>query len=124
MPKTYQQSIAEIVQTLERLKTADMDPFASAVKTAYQEEVYVVDAIDTGRFIQSIDYYQTGASGPDNVSYNVDSSKDPLVTYDGFVEAGTIYMNARWPAKRALENLSLLSAADALVQDAFYPVFT
>lgn len=112
------QGMGAVLQGFRRLENADYVGFAAEVKNGYEEQVYVVDAIDTGRFIRSIDY-RAGSQGPDRREFFIDSSSDVLVTYDAFVEAGTKFMAARWPARRSLELLDFTAAADALVEDAF-----
>ena len=118
-----QQASSDIRQAFENLANGDFSRYADEIKVTYQEEVFIVDAIDTGRFIQSIDYHQVESGAADVHSYQVDSSNDPLVTYDAFVEAGTVKMAARWPARRALEGLSLVETTDSLIRDAFDPIF-
>ena len=105
----------DVIQAFERLERADWSPVAVEIVNRYEEQIYIVDAIDTGRFIQSIDWRESVSAGFDRRDYFVDSSSDSMVTYDGFVEGGTKYMAARYPARRALQQLYLGAAIESVL---------
>jgi hypothetical protein len=110
-----------VKRAFRKFSNTDYFPIARAIKNSYVEQVYEVDAIKTGRFVQSIDW-RRGILVPSMQSFFVDTSKDQLVTYDGWVEHGTAKMPARFPARRGIVAADLEPIFDVMVDDAFSPV--
>jgi hypothetical protein len=108
----------QVVEGFENLILTDFSPIAQEVENRYEEQVYAKDAIDTGRYIQSIGFHPLIQS-TEIQSFEVDTSRDPEVFYDGFVDQGTIYITPRYMARGAIESLSLQDVLDVMVGDAF-----
>ncbi len=113
------QGIDEVIRAFEEFILADWSGVADDIKDAWIEQVYLQDAIDTGRFIQSIDWIQT-QWGDAFERYLISTQRDVFVTYDGFLEYGTKYMKARPMAQRGVETADISPTIDDVVNDAFY----
>lgn len=107
------QGLSEIVDAFARLNTADFSLIAVEVENRYEEQVFIKDAIDTGRFIQSISWHPSIQSAEVH-SFEVDTSADPLVTYEGFVDQGTKFITPRYMARGAVESLYLGDVMDEI----------
>lgn len=102
-----------VVEAFRNLDNADFSPVAIEVENRYEEQIYIKDAIDTGRFIQSVSWHPIIES-PEIHSFTVDTGVDPLVFYDGFVDQGTKYITPRYMARGAIENLYLGDVMDEI----------
>ena len=71
--------------------------------------IHLTDAIDSGDYLRAVDVHPVQAMG-DLQEYVVDTSNNPAVTYSGFVEGGTKYMPARFPAEKAIEREDFVSS--------------
>lgn len=116
------QGIGSVIQAVRHFINLDYVPVARAIKNSYVEQVYEVDAIKTGRFVQSIDW-RRGIWMPGQQEFFIDTSRDELVTYDGYIEFGNDRMEARYPARRGILAADLGQIFDVMVEDAFHPVF-
>lgn len=114
-------SFDDIIGAIEGFQDADWSTIADEVKMAYKDEVFRANAIRTGAFIRSINWHAVEES-PDLHEYLVDTSDDPIVTYDGFVDQGTRYIVPRYMARKAIENLQLVDTVDAIVDGVFQKV--
>lgn len=113
------QGAETVLRALHEFESADWSPIAVAIKNSWEEEIFVVDAIDTGRMIRSVDWREQVTSFGDDLEFFIDTSDDPLVTYDGYVEGGTKYMKARYPARRGVENADFKQTIDVIIDDSF-----
>ena len=108
-----------VLAALHSFESADWSPVAVAIKNSWEEEIFVVDAIDTGRMIRSIDWREEVTSYGDDLEFFIDGTDDPLMTYDGYVEGGTKYMKARYPARRGVENAEFKQTIDVIIDTNF-----
>lgn len=116
------QGLGQILSAMRRLRNIDYTPVAVRIKDSWVEQIYAVDAILTGRYIQSVDWKPI-SFGQDSQSFIVDTSRDALVTYSGHVEVGTDRMRARYPARRGIESADIGQTVDIMVEDALSPFF-
>lgn len=107
------QGFDTIVNAFKRLDTADFSAIPTEVENRYEEQVFQKDAIDTGDFIQSIGWHPLIQS-PEVHSYEVDTSNNPDVFYEGFVDQGTKFITPRYMARGAIENLYLGDVLDEI----------
>lgn len=65
--------------------------------------IHLTDAIDTGAYLRSVKWHPQGTES-EMRQFIVDNAENPDVEkYAGFVEGGTRYMEARFPAQRGIE---------------------
>lgn len=92
-----------------------------SIKANIISEIYREDAIDTGKFIQALDY--RSVSGGDDYRYLIDTSKDARVYYDGYVEfprtvRGT-FISGRYVYEDGIQNTDIGDSADRLMESSF-----
>jgi hypothetical protein len=109
------QGLSEIIQALQSIShNPQTERIPSEIAENFREQIVAVGAVDKGIFLQSIDWRETQSSA-DFQQFLIDSSRDAAVTYDAFVEVGTIKMPARYPAQRGIEQTDLKSSFDAWI---------
>lgn len=127
------QGANEIPQNLRRLEKkfeGDAWQFPKKISDAWVFQIHIVDAIDKGNYLRSVGWREDGAE--DNFQqtigeagsfqqFIVDTARDPIVTYPGFVEGGTKYMAARFPAQRGIEDVDFAQTFDAFVDYGLSP---
>lgn len=116
------QGIDDVLTAFRGFVNSDWTAIANEITSSFEEQVYVVDAIDTGRFIRSIDWLE-GEARDAFVQYLISTQRDVFVTYDGFIEFGTRFMKARYPAKLGIENADISGTIDNVVDDAFQTIY-
>lgn len=103
--------IEEIFAAFKRLKRVDFTSSAIAFENSYEEAVSLVDAIDTGDFIQSIETVENSLTETAQ-SFIISTSGNKEVNYGDIIERGAEYSNGRkvagrFPAKIGIENVDL-----------------
>lgn len=114
------ETIQEVVQRFDNLITVfyrDGWKLAKNIADNYILEIQVQYIIDTGRFLRSIGWREQVHAADDHFQqYFIDSSRDYFVTYDGFIEGGTKFMPARYPAQKGIERTDFELHIDSLVE--------
>ena len=97
--------IGDVIKAFERLEET-IEENAWAIPKKIQDSwvfmIHLTDAIDTGDYLRSVKWHPQGTEGALR-QFIVDTSENPKVDYPGFVEGGTRYMEARFPAQKAIE---------------------
>lgn len=120
---SFTQSVSEIIGDLERVEDnfeKNGWQFAKQIAQSWVYEIHLKDAILSGDYLRSI-AWKEGESSADVQQYVVDSSSNPKVeNYSSYVEGGTKYMPARYPAKSAVERVdsAFVQTMDALLDSA------
>ena len=107
MANQFIQGIDEVFQAFDRLNKIDYFPIADEIKNSFVQQVYIVDAIDSGDFIQAIDWYKESKFSQEHQSFLIDTSKNDVVNYSDIVERGRkdgANYPGRYPAKKGIEN--------------------
>lgn len=85
----------------ESVKAGGKD-LAEEIVRAKKEQITIKKAIDTARWLLSVDWREQ-INDSDVRRFVIDSSSNPAVTYDGFVDLGTIYIEPRNISREAIE---------------------
>lgn len=112
------QTVAEIVG---RFKKAGENfergsgQITKKISDAWVLMINLTDAIDSGDYLRAVAPHPVQTSG-ELLEYVIDTSDDSNVIYEGFVEGGTKYMEARHPAQKAVEREDFVSTILDLVE--------
>lgn len=93
------------------------------VKTKVIQQIVRTGSIDTGAFIQAVDFHQETAEV--GYRYFVDASRDPSVYYDGFVEVDHYnqpqdsILSGRFNYRDGLENSDFRPIFDEIFNEGF-----
>ena len=101
----FVQGISEIIDDLEQVgkKVArDGWQIPKKISDSWVFMIHITDAIDKGNMLRAIAWHPQETSAELQQSV-IDTSDNEEVTYEGFVEGGTKYMAARFPAQKAIE---------------------
>lgn len=86
------------------------------IEQSWVQMIHLTDAIDSGDYLRAIGSRPISANG-EMKTYIVDTEENPDVIYPGFVEGGTKFMAARFPAQKGIERedfvQSILGFADS-----------
>ena len=102
---TFIQGIAEIRKGFAETKENFDDGgevIARKIEQSWVLMIHLTDAIDKGNYLRAIDSRPVNASG-EMQQFVVDTENNSEVIYSGFVEGGTKYMAARFPAQKGIE---------------------
>lgn len=80
--------------------------------------IHLTDAIDTGDYLRAIKWHPQ-ATADDMQQYLVDTDENPKVDYPGFVEGGTKFMAARFPAEKGIEREDFVQTVASLIEGGF-----
>lgn len=80
----------KVIDALEGFEKsfAEVDDFGMEFKTSIVREIVRASAIDTTAMIQAVDWHRDPVTSS-GYRFHVDTSNNPLVFYDGFVEFDT-----------------------------------
>lgn len=105
---------ADLLEVWER--DADLIPRKFSENWIFS--IQIVDAVDEGDYLRAVDFHEV-SSEPYLQQFQIDTSNNPDVTYEGFVEGGTKYMEARFPAQKGIERTDLVNVFDYLMDKGF-----
>lgn len=88
--------------------------FAKKISDSWGFMIHLTDAIDTGDMLRAVNWHPQGESG-ELQQFIVDTSDNDKVNYEGFVEGGTKYMAARFPAQKGIERVDFAQTITAFV---------
>jgi hypothetical protein len=81
--------------------------------------IHITDAIDTGDMLRAVNWHPQATAG-DLKQWTVDTLTDnPEVDYPGFVEGGTKFMEARYPAQKGIEREDFAQSITDMVDRGF-----
>jgi len=81
--------------------------------------IHITDAIDSGDMLRAVNWHPQ-TTEDDMKQWIVDTLTDnPEVDYPGFVEGGTKYMEARYPAQRGIEREDFVQSITGMVEGGF-----
>lgn len=81
--------------------------------------IHITDAIDSGDMLRAVNWHPQTTEDVMK-QWIVDTLTDnPEVDYPGFVEGGTKYMEARYPAQRGIEREDFVQSITGMVEGGF-----
>lgn len=115
---SFHSSVSEIIGDLERVgENFERGgwQFAKQIQDAWVFEIHLKQAILTGAYLRAI-AWKAGESSGDIRQFIVDESSNPDVEkYSGYIEGGTKYMPARYPAQSGIERVDFVQTIDAFL---------
>lgn len=113
------QSVAEIVRRFEKIgenfeRKGGQIP--KKITDSWVLMINITDAIDSGDMLRAVNFHPVETSG-ELLEYVVDTSDNPSVNYEGFVEGGTKNMEARYPAQKGIEREDFVSSIIDFVEE-------
>lgn len=111
----------EILQDFRAVKDnfeRDSRQIPKKLQDAWVFMVHLTDAIDSGDYLRAIGWHPQSSAG-DLQQFLVDTSDNKNVDYEGFVEGGTTFIAARFPAQKAIERGEFVSSIAAMVEGGF-----
>ena len=116
------QGIGEIIrdfQAVEENFQNDSWQIPKKISDSWVFMIHIVDAIDTGAYLRAVNWHPQQTEG-DLLIWTVDTLTDNAeVDYPGFVEGGTKYMSARYPAQKAIEREDFVQSIAAMIDGGF-----
>ena len=114
--------IAEIIEgfrAVEENFERDAWQIPKKLQDSWAFMIHLTDAIDTGDYLRAVKWHPQ-ASADDMQQFTVDTLENPKVeNYSGFVEGGTKYMEARFPAQKAVEREDFVQTIGSFVEKGF-----
>ena len=104
------QGMDEIFEAFDRLRNVDYSGAPSEIKNQYVEQTYIVDAIDSGDFVQSIEYREANNFSQSVQKFEISTFGNTDVNYGDIIERGRKdrpNYPKRYPAKLGIENSDL-----------------
>ncbi len=81
--------------------------------------IHLTDAIDSGDYLRAVKWHYQVTTGEMQM-FTVDTLENPEVEkYTGFVEGGTKYVEARFPARRGIEREDFVQTIGGFVDKGF-----
>jgi len=118
----FVQGIGEIIrdfQAVEENFQNDSWQIPKKIGDSWVFMIHLTDAIDTGAMLRAVGWHPQQTEG-DLLIWTVDTLTDnPEVDYPGFVEGGTKYMPARFPAQKAIEREDFVQSIAAMIDGGF-----
>lgn len=118
----FVQGIGEIIEgfrAVEENFQNDAWQIPKKISDSWVFMIHITDAIDTGDMLRAVGWHPQQTAG-DMQQWTVDTLTDnPNVDYPGFVEGGTKYMPARFPAGRGIEREDFVQSIGAMVDRGF-----
>ena len=111
--------IGEIIRHFERVAenvTRDAEQIPKKISDSWVLMILLTDAIDSGDMLRAVNFHPV-AQENDFSQFVVDTSDNPDVNYEGFVEGGTKFMPARFPAEKAIEREDFVTSITGMVED-------
>ena len=114
----FVQGIAEINEDLAKIGHNFREngwQFAKTVSDEWAFMIHLTDAIDTGDMLRAVNWHPQETGG-DLQQFIVDVSDNSNVNYEGFVEGGTKFMAARFPAQKGIERVDFAQSITSFVE--------
>jgi hypothetical protein len=120
MPVIGAEKVIAAFQAFERNLLRHVEDVPYEIKSSIVREIVRTRSIDTARMIQAENYHQTYVSDGD-FRYEVDTSSNPDVFYDGFVDQPGVTRNwaGRFFNQRGIEGANIERIFNEIAADSF-----